>query len=57
MPMEATSFKANQEPVRWQSGGNVHFCSFGILAKSLKNNSRRGGRVAEGGGLLNRYTV
>ena len=31
--------------------------SLPCAAKSLNNKIRRGGRVAEGGGLLNRYTV
>ena len=47
--------------IGWQSGGNRvaknHFCSAAIATKLLKDKSWRGGRVAEGGGLLNRYTV
>jgi hypothetical protein len=36
----------------WQSGGNVHICSPERLYNPLKTKARRGGRVAEGGGLL-----
>ena len=40
--------------IGWQCS---HLFSLASAAKSLKMQVRRGGRVAEGGGLLNRYTV
>src|SRR5438552_6615371 len=40
-----------------QLGANFGFVLWLGHAKLLARSTRRGGRVAEGGGLLNRYTV
>jgi hypothetical protein len=41
----------------WQSGGDSGFVRWDGYAKCLRCRRWRRGRVAEGGGLLNRYTL
>jgi hypothetical protein len=54
-----TAGRSKNKPAvfRWQPGGNLHFQPATAIANYLIVARRRGGRVAEGGGLLNRYTV
>jgi integrase len=54
-----TAGRSKNKPAvfRWQPGGNLYFQPATAIANYLIVARRRGGRVAEGGGLLNRYTV